>query len=108
MRKILGLCAALAFALVIGLSNSAGAKVGASCGGFVGPFCGDKEFCQLPTGVCSKPNAIGKCVAVPGACPMAKKKANVIFPVCGCNHVTYNNDCERMMARVSKLHKGKC
>ena len=39
---------------------------------------------------------------------MAKKEANVIFPVCGCNDVTYGNDCERMMARVSKSHNGKC
>jgi hypothetical protein len=103
MRKFLGLCAALAFALVIGLSNSAGAKVGASCGGFVGPItCSDKEFCQMRTGVCWAPNAIGRCVAVPDKCNKA------IFPVCGCNHMTYNNDCERKMARVSKLHDGKC
>jgi hypothetical protein len=40
MPKFPGLCAALAFALVVGLSNSAGAKAGDKCGGFCwsGPF----------------------------------------------------------------------
>ena len=52
MRKFLGLCAALAFALVIGLSNGASAKVGAKCGGFAGLTCGPHEFCEKPTGQC--------------------------------------------------------
>jgi hypothetical protein len=106
MARLLGICVAFIFALSIALTGSAGAKVGASCGGFIGPWCADNEFCQKPTGVCYRPEALGKCVAVPGKCIL--RKGVLYFPVCGCNGMTYKNDCERMMARVSKLHNGKC
>jgi hypothetical protein len=106
MARLLGICVALAFALSIALTNAAGAKVGAKCGGFAGPWCGDKEFCQKPTGACFKPDIEGKCAAVPDVCKL--RKGVFYIQVCGCNGMTYKNDCERMMARVSKLHNGKC
>jgi hypothetical protein len=99
-------CAALAFTLAIGLSNGAVAKVGASCGGFVGPWCGPNEFCQKPTGVCFKVEALGKCVAKPEVCIL--HKGVLYIPVCGCDGVTYRNNCERMKAGVSEKHRGKC
>jgi hypothetical protein len=103
MSKIFGISAAIALALTIGLSSTPGsARVGQRCEGFAGRTCGPHEFCQMPTGVCSRPDAEGRCAFVPELC-------NRIFrPVCGCNHVTYSNDCERMAHRVSKLHNGRC
>jgi hypothetical protein len=106
MRKFLGICAALTFVLAIGLSNAASAKVGDKCGGFAGPWCGADEFCQKPTGACFKPDIFGKCAAKPGACIL--HKGVLYFPVCGCDGVTYPNNCERMKAGVSEKHAGKC
>jgi len=103
MSKIVGISVAIALALTIGLSStSSSARVGQSCGGFVGPVCGPKEFCQLPTGVCFTPEAIGRCVRVPTICSM------IFRPVCGCNGETYANDCLREHARVNKRHDGRC
>ena len=44
----------------------------------------------------------GVCVPKPDACP-----AN-IAPVCGCDNVTYDNDCARLAAGTGKLQDGKC
>ena len=107
MRKFLGICAALAVALAIGLANSANAKVGAPCGGFAGLKCGPHEFCEKPTGSCLIPEIQGTCLRVPVVCPFAKK-ADIVAPVCGCNNKTYGNDCLRQHAKVSKAYDGKC
>jgi len=48
----------------------------------------------------------GKCAYKPEICILHK---GVFFiPECGCNGVTYSNDCERRKAGVSLAHKGKC
>jgi hypothetical protein len=95
--------AVLIFALILLLAPAgASAKVGESCGGFIGNvLCGKGEFCQHPTGQCLSPLP-GACAAVPRLCPRIYK------PVCGCDGKTYSNDCVRMHAKVSKLHDGKC
>ena len=105
MRKFLGLCAALAFALVVGLSNGASAKDGAKCGGF-DAWCRPNEFCQKPTGACFKPDISGKCAAKPEVCIL--REGVFYIPACGCDGVTYRNNCERMKAGVSLKHMGKC
>jgi hypothetical protein len=103
MSKLLGIAAAIALALTLGLSSTpSSARVGQKCGGFVGITCGPHEFCQLPTGVCFTPDIQGRCARVPEICN------KIYLPVCGCNGVTYGNDCEREMARVSKRHNGRC
>ena len=108
MSKSLGLCVALAFVVVTGLSSSAGAVVGAKCGGFAGLTCGPHEFCQRPPGICFFPDIEGTCTKVPVVCYLSKKSGSVVIPVCGCDGKRHGNDCLRMKAKVSKAHDGAC
>jgi len=58
-----------------------------------GEFC-DYETCYIgSTGVCS---------SIPEVCP------DVYDPVCGCDGVTYSNDCYRKAHAVSLSHTGAC
>ena len=44
----------------------------------------------------------GSCVPIPETCP------RLFDPVCGCDGITYVNDCERIRAQVQKDHDGPC
>ncbi|HEY1474275.1 MAG TPA: Kazal-type serine protease inhibitor domain-containing protein [Pseudolabrys sp.] len=93
---------ALALALLFVAPQGVSAKVGDSCGGFIGNvLCTKGEFCQHAAGECTS-FLPGACAAMPRFCP------HIFRPVCGCNGKTYGNDCLRMHAGVSKLHDGKC
>lgn len=103
MSKFFAISTAVTLALTIGLASTpSSARVGQKCGGFAPIACGPNEFCQKATGACFKPDIEGRCARVPAVCPQ------YVRPVCGCNGVTYNNDCERQRASVSKSHNGKC
>jgi hypothetical protein len=103
MPKLFAVSATAAVALLVGGSSTPGlARVGVQCGGFLGISCGAREFCEKPAGTCFLPDFGGRCVRVPTLCP------KLFRPVCGCNGRTYANDCERMVARVDKLHDGRC
>ena len=107
MSKVLGICGAFAFALVIGLASPVGAA-GTKCGGFIiNPgICGENQFCQKPAGACWNWDIGGTCTVKPLRCPI--RKGVFYIKECGCNGVTYANDCERRKAGVSMLHKGAC
>lgn len=63
----------------------------------------DVEFCELPVGECGAPDSVGSCVPLlVGPCPPN------FNPVCGCNFVTYDNDCFRLQVGKSKLKDGEC
>jgi hypothetical protein len=62
--------------------------------------CAVGEFCECRVGSCAKTGGI--CVARPAICP------DVVTPVCGCDGVTYGNDCLREQAGACKLHNGAC
>jgi Kazal-type serine protease inhibitor domain len=96
--------AALVIVLGLALGSSAvsAAPKGQSCGGILPLTCGANEFCQLPAGKCKGADLKGMCVKVPAECPRN------IRPVCGCDGTTYNNDCQRQMAKVQLDHTGRC
>ena len=73
-----------------------------TCGGITGLPCSADQFCELPAATCDTADLLGQCVAVPGGCP------DVYLPVCGCDGVTYGNDCERQAAMAQKAHGGRC
>ncbi len=72
------------------------------CGGIAGVACEPGKTCELPPGECEVSDLQGHCESVPDACPL------YLEPVCGCNGVTYGNDCERQMAGVQLAHFEPC
>ena len=96
---------AAVLALMMSVPTGAGAVgVGKTCGGFPGLQCDAGLFCEQKPGQCKIADMSGVCVKVPAACP----KHHIVLPVCGCNHMTYGNDCERKQVMTSLAHKGKC
>ena len=89
------------------MAHAAGVNIAAEgpcqkpCGGPTGLLCGDGEFCQYDAGTCGAGNA-GICIDKPEAC------SKEYFPVCGCDLVSYGNDCMRQLAGVSKAYDGEC
>jgi len=61
--------------------------------------CTSNQFCQFNEGTCHSP---GTCVTKTQTCSADYE------PVCGCNGITYSNECLRQMAKISKLHDGVC
>lgn len=75
----------------------------APCGGIAGIVCEDpSQFCKFPIGTCGDGDITGECSPRSGICPA------VWLPVCGCNGVTYGNECEAAAAGVSIAHPGEC
>jgi hypothetical protein len=88
-----------------GVAGTGGAGGGSveTCGGVFKQICSNDHFCDLEPGSCNVADATGTCVVNTGVmCQM------VVVPVCGCNGKTYNNDCERQAAGVSKQSDGAC
>jgi hypothetical protein len=85
-----------------GLLGAKGCEVGnlgsntRACGGLTGLECKSDEFCNFSEeALCGTADATGKCEALPDACDA------VYDPVCGCDDVTYGNECEANSAGVS-------
>lgn len=79
------------------------APCGTVCGGIAGIPCDDpNEFCKFPTDTCGSADIFGVCTPIPTGCP------RVWDPVCGCDGVTYGNECEADAAGMSIAHRGEC
>lgn len=73
---------------------------GDRCGGFAGDTCEGNEWCDY--GGCPGPDALGNCAARPEGC------LDIYDPVCGCNGVTYGNECEAQAAGMNIRSRGEC
>jgi hypothetical protein len=87
-------------------TGGTGGSTGTTCGGLRGMSCATGEFCELPTGSCNVSDATGTCVVKKalGSCP----NLFVAQLVCGCDGKTYDSDCERQAAGISKQADGAC
>ena len=81
-----------------------GACADQACGGLGGGEpCEADEYCHFPDGTCQVDDIGGACETKPnGVCQ------DILEPVCGCDGLTYGNDCEAAALGISIDHVGEC
>lgn len=72
------------------------------CGGAAEIGCGEGFFCDDQTCGKTEETVTGLCIPVPSGC------TDHVDPVCGCDDVTYGNECDAHAAQVAVQRKGAC
>jgi len=73
------------------------------CGGFLGSTCNPDEYCAYEVGQsCGAADASATCQPRPTACD------DVYSPVCGCDMMTYGNECDAASQGTGVLQVGAC
>ena len=90
-------------AAAAGVNVSSNGPCDTECTPF-GMGCASGQVCDAPPGCLTTDDAAvtGTCVDVPEFCDKSWK------PECGCDNVTYPNQCARLLANIGKLNDGPC
>jgi hypothetical protein len=64
--------------------------------------CAAGLWCEPPSGTCGQADVIGACVDIHRRCH------HNYHAVCGCDGVTYGNECARQHESMPQSHVGKC